>query len=160
LNTPVSVRTVFGHPVHFVAFGFGTGLAPVAPGTVGTLVGIPFFLLMFSLPLWAYLSLTAAMFIFGVWICGRSSQLLGVHDHGGIVWDEVVGYLVTMIAAPSGLGWIVVGFILFRIFDILKPWPIGYLDKQVSGGFGIMIDDVLAGIYAMLILQVMSKFLL
>jgi len=158
LKTPVAVATVFGNPIHFLAFGFGSGLAPVAPGTFGTLVGIPFFLFMVSLPLWAYLLLTLAFFLFGVWICDRSSKLLGVHDHGGIVWDEIVGYLVTMIAAPQGWEWIVIGFILFRIFDIFKPWPIAYLDRHVSGGFGIMIDDILAGVYAMFILQLLNYY--
>jgi len=103
LKTPVSVNTVFGHPIHFLAFGFGSGLAPVAPGTFGTLVGIPFFFFMVSLPMWGYLSLILAFFLFGVWLCDRSSKMLGVHDHGGIVWDEIVGYLVTMIAAPGRL---------------------------------------------------------
>jgi len=159
LKTPVAVATVFGNPIHFLAFGFGSGLAPVAPGTFGTLVGVPFFLFMVSLPLWSYLLLILAFFLFGVWICDRSSKLLGVHDHGGIVWDEIVGYLVTMIAAPEGWGWIVIGFILFRIFDIFKPWPIAYLDRHVSGGFGIMIDDILAGVYAMLILQLLNYYL-
>jgi len=158
LKTPVAVATVFGNPIHFLAFGFGSGLAPVAPGTFGTLVGIPFFLFMVSLPLWGYLLLTLAFFLFGVWICDRSSKLLGVHDHGGIVWDEIVGYLVTMIAAPQGWEWIVIGFILFRIFDIFKPWPIAYLDRHVSGGFGIMIDDILAGVYAMFILQLLNYY--
>ena len=157
---PVSVNTVFGHPIHFLAFGFGSGLAPVAPGTFGTLVGIPFFFFMASLPLWGYLSLILAFFLFGVWLCDRSSKMLGVHDHGGIVWDEIVGYLVTMIAAPAGWEWVIVGFILFRIFDIFKPWPIAYLDRHVSGGFGIMVDDILAGVYAMLILQLLSYFLI
>jgi phosphatidylglycerophosphatase A len=160
LKTPVSVNTVFGHPIHFLAFGFGSGLAPVAPGTFGTLVGIPFFFFMVSLPMWGYLSLILAFFLFGVWLCDRSSKMLGVHDHGGIVWDEIVGYLVTMIAAPAGWEWVIVGFILFRIFDIFKPWPIAYLDRHVSGGFGIMVDDILAGVYAMLILQLLSYFLI
>ena len=160
MKTPVSVNTVFGHPIHFLAFGFGSGLAPVAPGTFGTLVGIPFFFFMASLPLWGYLSLILAFFLFGVWLCDRSSKMLGVHDHGGIVWDEIVGYLVTMIAAPAGWEWVIVGFILFRIFDIFKPWPIAYLDRHVSGGFGIMVDDILAGVYAMLILQLLSYFLI
>ncbi len=160
MKTPVSVNTVFGHPIHFLAFGFGSGLAPVAPGTFGTLVGIPFFFFMASLPMWGYLSLILAFFLFGVWVCDRSSKMLGVHDHGGIVWDEIVGYLVTMIAAPAGWEWVIVGFILFRIFDIFKPWPIAYLDRHVSGGFGIMVDDILAGVYAMLILQLLSYFLI
>ncbi len=158
MKNRVSIQTVFGHPIHFLAFGFGSGLAPVAPGTFGTLVGIPFFLLMVSLPLWLYIFFVLVFFLFGVWLCDRSSKLLGVHDHGGIVWDEIVGYLVTMMAAPKGWEWITIGFVLFRVFDIFKPWPIGYLDRHVSGGLGIMIDDILAGIYAMLILQLWVHF--
>jgi phosphatidylglycerophosphatase A len=158
LNKHIPARVVLGSPIHFIAFGFGSGLAPTAPGTVGTLVGIPFFFLMASLSLGSYLVLTLLLFLFGVWVCDQSSKMLGVHDHGGIVWDEIVGYLVTMIAAPSGWGWVAMGFILFRIFDIFKPWPISYLDKHVSGGMGIMIDDVLAGIYALLVLQSLHYF--
>jgi phosphatidylglycerophosphatase A len=158
LNKHIPARVVLGSPIHFIAFGFGSGLAPAAPGTVGTIVGIPFFLLMTSLSLASYLVLTLLLFLFGVWVCGQSSKMLGVHDHGGIVWDEIVGYLVTMVAAPPGWGWVAMGFMLFRIFDIFKPWPISYLDKHVSGGMGIMIDDVFAGIYALLVLQSLHYF--
>ena len=93
------------------------------------------------------------MFLAGIWICEQASQILKVHDHPGIVWDEFVGYFITMIAAPPGWIWIVIGFILFRLFDILKPWPIRLIDQQIKGGFGIMADDVLAAVYAWLVLQ-------
>ena len=105
-----------------------------------------------------YLLITTLMFLIGIWLCGETTKKLGVHDHSGIVWDEIVGYLVTMIAAPQGWLWIVTGFVLFRIFDILKPWPISIADKKISGGFGIMIDDIIAGIFAFTTLQLILHF--
>ncbi|HFE48724.1 MAG TPA: phosphatidylglycerophosphatase A [Chromatiaceae bacterium] len=143
------------NPVHLLAFGFGSGLAPRAPGTFGTLVGIAFFWPLAGLPPIAYLLVVAMLFALGIWLCGRTSRDLGVHDHGGIVWDEIVGLLVTLFGAPFEVSVVLVGFVLFRIFDILKPWPIGWLDRRVSGGFGIMIDDVLAGVFAAAILQLL-----
>lgn len=141
------------NPLHLLAFGLGTGFAPKAPGTAGTLLGIPLFLLMSDLPLTGYLALVALFFVLGVPLCARVSRDLGVHDHGGIVWDEVVGFLVTMTAAPSGLLPLVLGFLLFRLFDILKPWPIRALDRHVGGGLGIMLDDLVAGVFAAVALQ-------
>ena len=99
------------------------------------------------------------MFVAGIWLCGRSADRLGVHDHPAIVWDEIVGYLITMLLAPTGWVWILLGFILFRIFDIWKPWPIRWLDKQVRGGAGIMLDDVLAAVFAMIFLQIIAYLL-
>ncbi len=110
-----------------------------------------------SLPL--YLLMVAVAFFVGVWICGVSGRELGVHDHGGIVWDEFVGFWITMAAAPSGWGWIVVGFLLFRLFDIWKPWPIRWADRRVSGGLGVMLDDLIAGLYALLILQLAASWI-
>lgn len=136
-----------------LACGFGTGAAAVAPGTFGTLIGIPVYWLMQTLSLSLYMLVLACLFVFGVWICERVARALQVHDHPGIVWDEVVGYLVTMMFAPPGWVWWVVGFVLFRIFDIFKPWPIRFFDLRMPGGLGIMFDDVLAGIYAALCLQ-------
>lgn len=153
-NTVVKASTVLTDPVHFLAFGFGSGLAPFAPGTFGTLVAIPLFLLMWQLSAGWYLIVTLGLFLSGIWICGRSAEKLGVHDHGGIVWDEIVGLLITLFMIPAGWIWVVLGFVLFRFFDILKPWPIRWLDKHVAGGLGIMLDDVLAGIFGWIILQV------
>ncbi|HID80908.1 MAG TPA: phosphatidylglycerophosphatase A [Chromatiales bacterium] len=144
---------IFSDPVHFLAFGFGSGLAPFAPGTFGTLVAIPLFLLLSKLPAAGYFLVMLALLFFGIWLCGRSAEKLGVHDHGGIVWDEIVGLLITLFMIPAGWVWIVLGFVLFRFFDIVKPWPIRWLDKQVDGGLGIMLDDVLAGIFGWIILQ-------
>ncbi|MES9945978.1 MAG: phosphatidylglycerophosphatase A [Candidatus Thiodiazotropha sp.] len=134
-------------PVHLLAFGFGSGLLPKAPGTYGTLVGIPLYLLLQPLSLLLYSLLVLLAFVAGVWICQRTSDDLGVHDHSGIVWDEIVGYLVAMAIAPSGWAWITIGFLLFRGFDILKPWPILWIDRRVKGGLGIMLDDVVAGLF-------------
>jgi phosphatidylglycerophosphatase A len=133
------------NPVHLLAFGFGSGLLPKAPGTYGTLVGVALYLLIAPLSSVLYLLIVLLAFLAGVWICQRASDDLGVHDHSGIVWDEIVGYLVGMAFAPSGWLWIALGFVLFRLFDILKPWPIVLIDQRVKGGFGIMLDDLLAG---------------
>ena len=141
------------NPVHFLALGFGSGCATRAPGTFGTLAAIPLYWLAQDLALPVFLLLTAAMFAVGVYLCDRTARDLGVHDHPAIVWDEIVGYFVTMIAAPSGWPWLLAGFLLFRVFDIFKPWPIKAVDRRVGGGFGIMFDDVLAGVYAWLVLQ-------
>lgn len=145
------------NPIHLLAFGFGSGLAPKAPGTFGTLAAIPLYLLMADLSLPIYLGLILAGSLLGIWICSRASQDLGVHDHGGIVWDEIIGYLLTMAFAPPGWIWMLVGFLLFRFFDILKPWPIRWLDRHVSGGFGIMLDDLLAGVFAGLVMLLLER---
>lgn len=144
------------NPVHLLAFGFGSGVAPKAPGTWGTLAAVPFFLLLQDLPLLAYLAVILVSTLVGVWLCDVTAKDLGVHDHPGIVWDEFVGFFITMIAAPSGWLWLVIGFILFRLFDILKPWPINAIDKEVDGGLGIMLDDVLAGVMALACLQLLA----
>ncbi|MBU0655506.1 MAG: phosphatidylglycerophosphatase A [Gammaproteobacteria bacterium] len=152
-------KTVLSSPVHFLAFGFGSGLSPKAPGTMGTLAAIPLYLLLANLPLWGYLLALLLISVVGVWLCGESSRRLGVHDHGGIVWDEFAGFLLTMTAAPQGWEWIVAGFALFRLFDIWKPWPVRIADRKVHGGLGIMLDDWLAGVYAWIVLQLAARFL-
>ncbi len=146
------------NPWHLLAFGFGSGLAPKAPGTFGTLAAVPFYLLMMNLSLPIYLAILVVASIVGITICGKTSEDLGVHDHGGIVWDEFCGFWLTMIAAPAGWQWIVVGFVLFRLFDIWKPWPISVADKKLHGGFGIMLDDLIAGVFALIVLQVLARF--
>ena len=146
--------SIWRNPVHFLAFGFGSGAAPVAPGTFGTVVAIPIYLLMQPLTLWVYVLVTLLLTAIGVWLCHVTSRDLGVHDHSGIVWDEIVGYLITMVAAPPDWQWVIVGFVLFRLFDIVKPWPIGWVDRRVQGGLGIMLDDVLAAVYAGVVLQI------
>lgn len=141
------------NPVHLLAFGFGTGLAPRAPGTAGSLLGAVLYLPLSGLPLMGYLALLAALFAGGVWLCGRTAGDLGVPDHGGIVFDEMVGVLVAMTALPRDWLWLLMGFLLFRLFDILKPWPISLIDRRVKGGLGIMLDDLMAGIAALALLQ-------
>mgnify|MGYP000243364500 CR=1 FL=1 len=149
-------QRVVQDPVYFIAFGFGSGLMPKAPGTWGTLAAIPVYLLLINFNWISYLILTVAAFILGVWVSDKVSEELGVHDYGGIVWDEVVGYLLTMFLAPHGWKWMLCGFLLFRIFDIWKPQPIGYIDQKVKGGLGIMLDDVLAAVPAWLIMQFLA----
>jgi phosphatidylglycerophosphatase A len=146
------------NPIHFLALGFGSGLMPKAPGTFGTLAAIPLYYLLKDLSLTYYLVVVLALSITGIAICQYTSDKLGVHDHPGIVIDEFAGYLITMIAVPFSWLWVFIGFVLFRIFDIIKPWPISWLDKKVSGGFGIMIDDVLAGIFALAIMHLILYF--
>ena len=158
LHGKVSPR-LLRHPLGFMAFGFGSGLAPVAPGTAGTLAAVPLYLLLRDLPLAGYLAVIALLFLAGLPVCAHAARQLGVHDHPAIVWDEIVGYLVTMIAAPPGLVWIIAGFMLFRCFDILKPWPIRWCDRRVPGGFGIMLDDLLAGVFSAGLLQAISRWL-
>lgn len=150
---PIAARDVWRHPAHWFAFGAGAGLAPVAPGTAGTLVGVAIWWFMQDLPPAHYLAITAALFGAGVWLCGVAARHLGVHDHPGIVWDEIVGFLITMAGAPHGWPWLVAGFVLFRLFDIVKPWPIRWLDRRVGGGFGVMLDDAAAALYAWGVLQ-------
>jgi phosphatidylglycerophosphatase A len=140
-------------PWQLLAFGFGSGLAPKAPGTFGTLAALPFYLLLQQLPVSYYLLVLIAAFAVGIYACDRTATAMKVHDHGGIVWDEFVGFWVTMVAAPPGWLWILIGFGLFRLFDILKPFPINWFDRHIKGGLGIMLDDVLAGSVAWLCLQ-------
>lgn len=148
------------NPVHLLAFGLGSGCAPKAPGTVGTLMAVALYVPLSMLALPLYLGVLAVAILVGVWLCGRTSRDLGVHDHGGIVWDEFAGFWLTMIAAPPGWEWIVAGFVLFRLFDIWKPWPIFWLDRRVHGGLGIMLDDLVAGAFAWLVLQCAAALLL
>lgn len=137
------------NPVVFIAVGCGSGLAPKAPGTAGTLLAVPLCLALQSMPIMMYLAITLAITIIGVWVCSYSAKKLGVHDHPAIVIDEVAGFLITMIAIPAGWAWLLAGFILFRFFDAVKPWPISWLDKNLKGGTGIMLDDVAAGLVSM-----------
>ncbi|KTC89673.1 phosphatidylglycerophosphatase A [Fluoribacter dumoffii] len=149
-------KNVFQDPLYFIAFGFGSGLMATAPGTWGTLAAIPLYLLLMGTHWAVYLAITLAAFILGVWVCDKVTQDLGVHDYKGIVWDEVVGYLLTMFMAPKGIFWMICGFILFRIFDIWKPQPIDYIDQKIRGGFGIMLDDVLAAVPSWILMQLLA----
>lgn len=137
------------NPVHFISLGFGSGLSPKAPGTMGTLAAVPLYLLLTLLDFQWYVLVTLLVSVLGIWACDYTSRALEVHDHPGIVIDEFAGFLITMIAVPLSIFSLFYGFLLFRLFDIVKPWPIGWLDKRLSGGVGIMLDDILAGIYAL-----------
>ena len=144
----IAARSVLTDPVNFLAFGFGTGLAPIAPGTVGSLPGVLLFWLTLDFGLYVQLGVAVATVMFGIWVCGASARRIGVHDHGGIVWDEIAGMYLTLLAAPlSVTGW-VLAFVLFRAADIVKPWPIRDLDHRLGGGVGIMLDDLVAALYA------------
>ena len=141
------------NPVQFLALGFGSGLAPKAPGTFGTLAAIPIYLLLTLLTPFHYALMVLIMSIAGIYICGKAAADVGVHDHGAIVWDEFVGFFITMFMVPVSWQSILLGFILFRFFDILKPWPISFIDKKMTGGLGIMFDDIIAGLFALIIMQ-------
>jgi phosphatidylglycerophosphatase A len=145
-------------PVHFLAFGFGSGLSPIAPGTAGTLIAIPIVLVLQHFGFVVHAAFAVLAMAAGIYVCGESARRLGVHDHPGIVWDEIAGFTVTMLAAPPQWAWLVAGFVLFRFFDIVKPWPIREADHRLSGGLGIMLDDVIAGFFAAAILFGLKSF--
>ena len=146
---------IFRDPILLIAFGFGSGLSPKAPGTCGTLLAIPLFLLLQQFSLASYLAIVGVAAVAGVWICSLASAKLGVHDHQGIVWDEIVGYWITMTGIAVSLQTVIAGFMLFRFFDIVKPWPIRQIDRSVAGGLGIMLDDVIAGVFAWAVLNIL-----
>ncbi len=153
MRTEVDSKAMMKHPLRFIAIGFGSGLVPTMPGTAGTVVAIPLVLTALELPVFAYLLLTLLFFILGIWACDEAIRYLKVHDHPAIVCDEMVGFMIAMAGAPRNWKVIAIGFLAFRFFDIVKPWPIRWLDRHAKGGFGVMIDDVLAGIYAAAVLQ-------
>ncbi len=155
----LTAREVFSNPIHILAYGFGSGLTPKAPGTAGTLVGVIVYLLLLPSQHWVYWLVTIALFVAGIFICGYSAKKLGVEDPGAVNWDEVVGFLFTMGFAPHGWPWVILGFVLFRFFDILKPWPIRWFDRNLHGGLGIMVDDVVAAIPAAAIIYIVTLIL-
>ena len=130
-----------------MAFGLGAGLVPKIPGTVGTLLAVPLWWLLSGKGAFSYLVITVCIFLLGIWICNRAMDKLGQRDHPEIVFDEIVGYLLALVTVPVSAGWLLLSFVLFRFFDIVKPWPINWLDQRVHGGFGVMLDDLAAGVY-------------
>ncbi len=158
LTKPELAKFVLSSPSAFLAFGFGSGLSPVAPGTMGTLVAIPFAVLLKGLGAPVFWVTLVAAFLIGVKLCSVVSRKMGVHDHGGVVWDEMVGYWLAVAFIPLQWQWMLMAFVLFRLFDILKPWPIRQLDRNVSGGFGIMIDDILAAVFTIIVLAVLRLY--
>lgn len=154
MTTSPNLKLLFSHPAHYCSLGFGSGLFPKAPGTAGSLAAIPlYFLLPGSPSLQACLVFIASLFAFGVWCCGLTGKALGVSDHSAIVWDEMVAMWLILALIPHTATWIITGFLLFRLFDIWKPFPIRQLDAQLKGGFGVMFDDLLAAIYALAVLK-------
>lgn len=160
MNQSVKLKPsdIIFHPVHFLSLGMGSGLSPFAPGTAGTLLAVLLYIPLSTLPIWAYAAVLVVGSLVGVYLCEKTSTTLGGHDHPAIVWDEFLGYWLTMLFAPEGWQWILIGFVLFRLFDIWKPWPINVIDHKIKGGFGIMLDDLVAGAYALGILQVIYYF--
>lgn len=152
-RVPGAARALLVHPAGWIASGLGSGLVPVAPGTFGSLAALLPWLALRELPLPYYLAALALAFALGVWACGWAMRRLGVDDPGLVVWDEFVGLWIALIAAPEGWGFAAAGFLLFRLFDVAKPWPVRWADRRLHGGFGTMLDDVLAGLYALAALQ-------
>jgi phosphatidylglycerophosphatase A len=150
---PERPRPDWGKPSHLLAFGFGAGASPVAPGTVGSLVGLAVYWPLAGLPLAAYAALVAVLALVGIALCGRASGDLGVEDHPGIVWDEITGMLIGVAGLPLEWPWLLAAFAVFRALDILKPWPISWLDRRITGGLGIMLDDIAAGIATLAVMQ-------
>ena len=148
-----NVQFLLQHPAHFFGLGFGSGLAPKAPGTFGTLVGYPLFWLISVYALSTQLIIISALFLIGIYFCGLTGKALGVSDHGGIVWDEIVAMMLVLAFTPNQWQWWLVAFLLFRLFDIWKPFPIRQFDAKLKNGFGVMFDDLLAAIYAIIGLQ-------
>ena len=146
------VQRVLKDPVNLLAFGFGTGLSPIAPGTVGSLLGVGLAWMTRDLQFIGQAGVAIGLVLSGVWICGESARRIGVHDHGGIVWDEISGMYVTLLLAPLSVTSWLLAFALFRVFDIVKPWPIRDLDHRIPGGLGIMLDDLVAALYAAILL--------
>ena len=148
---------LISHPAHFFGIGFGSGLAPKAPGTFGTIVGLPLFWLISGYGLNVQLIIVAALFITGIYFCDATGKALGVADHGAIVWDEIVAMMLVLAFAPhTWLGWLV-AFCLFRLFDIWKPFPIRYFDAKLKNGFGVMFDDLLAAIYTIICVLLLAR---
>jgi phosphatidylglycerophosphatase A len=145
------------YPVHFIAFGFGTGLLPGASGTFGTLPGVVLYRVMASLSPLRYWAITSLLWLIGIPICEQTAADLGAHDPGAIVWDEIVGFLVAMFRLPRDWGWLAAGFVVYRLFDVWKPYPIGYVEESLGAGFSIMADDVVAGAYAWVVLHLVHR---
>ena len=152
---------ITSHPIHFLAFGFGTGLSPKAPGTVGTLLGLPLYYgLQLILPPSGIFIVLVLLFVAGIYICDVSGKAVGVQDHSGIVWDEIVAVALVLMFVPLTTTGFISAFALFRLFDIWKPFPIGYCDRHFHNGFGVMFDDLLAAVYAIAVILIVENILL
>jgi len=151
-------KFVRSHPAHFIACGFGAGLFPRAPGTAGTLLAFPLFWLLKDVSSTSfYLLIVAALFVLGAWAGDKTNQALGVADHGGIVWDEIVAFLCVLYFTPATWVGYLAAFLLFRLFDIWKPFPIRYFDRKLKNGWGVMFDDLLAGLYTVIVIKLLER---
>ncbi|MSQ71462.1 MAG: phosphatidylglycerophosphatase A [Betaproteobacteria bacterium] len=154
-------RFLLSHPAHFIALGFGTGLAPVAPGTVGTLLAFPLYhLIAPGMAPEMFFGVLVVLFALGVWACDRTGRDMGIADHGAMNWDEVVAFMLVLALTPEGIGWQAFAFFAFRVFDVLKPQPIKHFDRTMKGGLGVMFDDVLAAGYTLLLMALVKRFFL
>lgn len=153
-NSRMTARQIIADPVLFLAFGFGSGLAKKMPGTMGTVAAIPVYLALLQTGEIGYLLATLIIVVLGIGICDSAAKKLDVHDFGGIVWDEIAGFLITMTGIAYSWQSLVAGFIVFRLFDIVKPWPIKWFDRHIHGGLGIMLDDVVAGLLAAVLMHI------
>lgn len=149
-------KFLFSHPAHFLSLGFGTGLAKKAPGTFGTLVAFPLYFLIADVDFYTELGIIAALFLLGVWLCDFTGKALGVSDHGNIVWDEIVAMMLALTFLPHCYINYTVAFLLFRVFDIWKPFPIRQCDAHIKGGFGVMFDDILAAVYTIISVKALT----
>jgi len=156
MTTSPDLRFLLRHPAHFLGLGFGSGLAPHAPGTYGTLAALPLYAGLAWLPPSAQLAVIALLFLAGIPICRKTGTALGVADHGGIVWDEIVAMLLVLTCVPPTWAWWLAALLLFRLFDIWKPYPIRQFDARLKGGFGVMFDDLLAALYAIAVLEALQ----
>lgn len=154
------LRQLCKHPIHFLSLGLGSGLSPKAPGTAGTVLALLIYVVALQhLSLLHFALVILVSCLLGIYLCGATAKALGVHDHAAIVWDEFAGFWIAAYALSEGWLWLLLAFALFRLFDIVKPWPISLLDKHVKGGFGIMIDDIVAGLFALIILQAITFYI-
>jgi len=159
MRASVNPQRVIHNPVHIVAFGFGTGLSPVAPGTVGTLLGFPlYWFIMGQSPL-IQAVVVAGAFAVGVWICDVTGRAIGEADHSGIVWDEIVCFAMVLCFIPATVYWWIAAFVVFRFFDIVKLWPASWIDNQLKNGAGVMLDDLVAGIFSIVVLLALQKLI-
>lgn len=159
MKKPIPQGFLLSSPAYFVALGFGAGLSPRAPGTVGTLVGFPFFFLLSPLPLAVQIATLLVFFVGGCVLCEITGKALGVADHGGIVWDEIVAFCAVLMTVPNHWAWWATAFVAFRFFDVVKPMPIDWFDRRYKNGFGVMFDDVLAAAYAIACLAIAQALL-
>lgn len=154
MTTP-NLKLLLAHAAHFLALGAGTGLAKKAPGTFGTLLGLPLFFLIAPLEFYVQIIIISVLFLIGIYCCDKTGKALGVADHGSIVWDEIVAMMLVLTFTPMQWKWWLAAFLLFRLFDIWKPVPIRQCDAKIKGGLGVMLDDLLAAIYAIICLKVL-----